>query len=234
MNENGGTSTFDQVNGLKWTLSAQAAWVSGLFGSGLFLGAVNGTQITADIQGASLASDKPWTVIFVMKPHPGLAACKMYSKGSGANPSWDFDVESALGQDFCLTYNGPGGSTKWGTGSNFWPTLNRYEKWNVFFWVNRPDGSGATGVNTLKFYVNGSSFPISVTDPTGGNTVTFVANNAVLSLGNFSDGSAAQKCGFDFDEVSIYQVDLTRGSDSGAKALFKIITGPSASKPTLP
>jgi hypothetical protein len=226
MNEGRGTITRDAVNGINWTLSAQAAWITGYFGSGLNLGAVNGTYIVTpgNVPSANLSSNHAWTIVIAYKPNGHQTACKMFAKGNNNNPSWDIDIESALTQDFCFTYKAAD-ATKFGTGANFWPTLNRYGRWNYFFWVHRPDGTGTTSINTLSLYVNGSSFTINVTDPTGGTAPTFAGNTSALSLGNYSDGSAAQKCSGDFDEVAVYHEDVTGGTHVGAKNFYYRIVG---------
>ena len=148
----------------------------------------------------------------------------MLSKGNAGAGSWDIDVESALTGDFCININA---TRKFGTYQNFWNALNRYGQWQTFFIVHTANGVD-TGTENWRFYINGvSSDNWKLASPAG--RLSFEGNTEKLSLGNYSNGTSPQKCNGIFDDFGIFGVDVTRGTDEGAKAFYQLITGPGSS-----
>ena len=222
-NEGSGTGIRNYANTSSGTIFGNGVWVTGYMGGALNLGTANGDRIEFEHGGIGLSDfdgNSTFTYITVRRVYSETSA-EWIDKGN--SPSWNIRTFQVQAGDLVFQVDQGADLTKWGTAGSFFSGRNLLNKWVCYILVFVGEGLGKVTANRFRFYANGERIAWSLVE--GSEPRNFVKSNGNLTIGNTPGGGIANKCDCDIDSEGIYLMDMTRGTDAGARALTQQIMG---------
>ena len=229
-NEGAGTVVKNYANTSDGTISGNGVWVTGYMGGALNLGTANGDRVEfGDIRGSDFSGNSTFTYITIRRVYSETSA-EWIDKGN--SPAWNIRTFQVQAGDLVFQVDEAGTLTKWGTAGNFFSGRNLLNKWVCYILVFVGDGAGRVTANRFRFYANGERITWALRE--GSEPRDFIRGGNNLVIGNVPGGGVANKCDCDIDSEGIYTMDMTGGTDAGARALTQKIMGDSELYTDLP